>query len=521
MRPKCRPAWIPALAILLAAPAFADVKVPTIIGDRMVLQRDKTVPIWGWADPGESVSVEFAGQTVSSAAGGDGAWRVQLAPLAASADGRTLIVRGKNRLEFQDVLVGEVWVCSGQSNMQWSVSQSNDADLETATAKYPLIRLISVPQAASQKPLNEFKGRWEACSPETVGSFSGVGYYFGRQLHQTLGIPIGLIDNAWGGSAAEAWVRRDVLEAHDRYAELLKSWDERVAGWDPEKAKQAHERQIEKWEADVAKAKEAGKPAPQRPRAPQNPEGSNHRPANLYQGVLHPVIGYGLRGVIWYQGESNAGRAAQYRHLFPLMIRNWRDVWGQGEFPFYWVQLADFMAETPEPVESAWAELREAQTLTMSALPNTGEAVIIDVGEGKDIHPRNKQTVGLRLARWALAKDYGVPVAHRSPAFKSLERQGSKLLLTFDHVGGGLYAFDVQEVRGCTIAGEDRKFVNAQARIAGKDRIEVWSDAVKDPVAVRYAWTNNPVCNLFSKEGLPATPFRTDDWPGITAGKEK
>ncbi|HYE97355.1 MAG TPA: sialate O-acetylesterase [Planctomycetota bacterium] len=508
-----RAALVLLFATVLASTAVADVKVPTVISDRMVLQRDKPVPVWGWADPGEAVTVEFAGQKKTATAGPDGAWKVALDPMPASAEGRAMSIAGKNRIELQDVLVGEVWLCSGQSNMQWSVSQCAEADLEIAAGKHPLIRLITVPQVASQKPLTEFKGQWEACTPQTVGSFSAVGYSFGRQLHLTLGVPVGLIDNSWGGSAAEAWVRRDVLEKHDRYAALLKSWDDRVAGWDEAKAKADHAQRLQAWEA-------GGKKGAQ-PRPPQNPEGSNHRPSNLYNGVLNPVIGYGIRGTIWYQGESNAGRAYQYRDLFPLLIRSWRDAWGQGDFPFYWVQLADFMAEKPEPAESAWAELREAQTMTMAALPNTGEAVIIDVGEGKDIHPRNKQTVGLRLARWALAKDYGMPIAHRSPTFKSVEKKDGKLVVTFDHVGQGLYAFDVQEVRGCAIAGEDRRFVWAQARIVGKDKIEVWSDAVKDPVAVRYAWADNPVCNLYSREGLPATPFRSDDWPGVTSGKEQ
>ncbi len=512
---------IATLVLSAAAQAFGDVKVPPILGDHMVLQRDKAVPVWGWADAGEAVTVEFAGQKHSATAGADGAWKIVLTPMTVSAEPRTLTITGKNSLALKDVLVGEVWLCSGQSNMAWNLSQANDADLETATAKFPLMRVISVPQVASQKPLTDFKGQWEAVTPQTAASFSAVGYFFGRQLHQTLGIPVGLIDNSWGGSAAEAWVRRDVLEAHERYGPLLKSWDDRVAAFDPEKLKADAQKQLEKWEADARKAKEAGKEAPVRPRPPQSPVGSNHRPANLYHGVLNPVIGYGLRGAIWYQGESNAGRAYQYRHLFPLMIRNWRDVWGQGEFPFYWVQLADYMAETPDPAESAWAELREAQTMTISALPNTGEAVIIDVGEGRDIHPRNKQAVGMRLARWALAKDYGVAVPHRSPTYKSCEKKDGRLVLTFDHVGGGLYAFDVQAVKGCTIAGEDRKFVHAQARILGKNQIEVWSEQVSAPVAVRYAWANNPVCNLFSKEGLPATPFRTDEWPGTTAGKEQ
>ncbi len=242
----------------------------------------------------------------------------------------------------------------------------------------------------------------------------------------------------------------------------------------------------------------------------------NFRPGNIFNGVLLPTIGYGIRGAIWYQGESNAGRAYQYRDLFPLMIQTWRDLWGQGDFSFYWVQLADFMNERSEPADSAWAELREAQTMTMKRLPHTGEAVIIDIGEGKDIHPRNKQDVGKRLARWALAKDYNIGIPCQSPTYKAMEKQGHKIVLAFDHVSGGFRPFDVNEPRGFTIAGSDRKFVKANARIVGRDKVEVWSDQVSDPVAVRYAWADNPICNLYSAVGLPTTPFRTDDWPGVT-----
>ncbi|MFK7818058.1 MAG: sialate O-acetylesterase, partial [Planctomycetaceae bacterium] len=253
----------------------------------------------------------------------------------------------------------------------------------------------------------------------------------------------------------------------------------------------------------------------------------NQRPANIYNGVLKPTIGYGIRGAIWYQGESNASRAYQYRDLFPFMIQTWREEWAQGDFPFYWVQLADFRAEKTEPAESDWAELREAQTLTMSKLPNTGEAVIIDIGEGRDIHPRNKQDVAKRLARWALAKDYGMNVECQSPTYKSMamaDRKGNnKLTLAFDHVGkAGLYTFDVREPIGFTIAGPDKKFYNAKAKLVpnSKNEVEVWSDEVPNPVAVRYAWADNPIANLFGRNGLPVTPFRTDDWKGITADRQ-
>jgi sialate O-acetylesterase len=265
--------------------------------------------------------------------------------------------------------------------------------------------------------------------------------------------------------------------------------------------------------------KKEGKPLPARPRAPRNQLAGNNRPANLYCGVLHPVIGYGIRGAIWYQGESNASRAYQYRHLFPLMIQNWRDEWQQGDFPFYWVQLADFRNEKADPAESDWAELREAQTQTMSKLPNTGEAVITDLGEAHDIHPRNKQDVARRLARWALAKDYGQDLVYRSPIYKSHRTEKNRLIVTFDHVGGGMDTFDVRQPKGFAVAGEDKQFVWAQATIVGKDKIEVWSDEVTHPVAVRYAWADNPVCNVQNREHLPLTPFRSDTWPGLTADK--
>jgi len=399
--------------------------------------------------------------------------------------------------------------------MEWPVSQANDADLETKTAKYPRIRLISLPKVGTQEPQDDFKGRWEVCSPATVGQFSAVGYFFGRTLQQALDVPIGLIDDAWGGSACEAWIRRDLLARDEKYEPLLARW-EKIEKSVPQ-LQAEYEKRLAAWKEEAARAKAEGRqPRP----APQGPDAQlkgNSRPANIYNGVLKPTIGYGLRGAIWYQGESNAGRAYQYRDLFPLMIQSWRDEWGIGDFPFYWVQLADYKAEKSEPAESDWAELREAQTMTMSRLPNTGEAVIIDLGEGQDIHPRNKQGVASRLARWALARDYGIDVPYRSPTYKSMEKEGNKIVLTFGHVGSGLKPFDVQEPRGFTVSASDRKFVRAEAKVVGKDKVEVWSDQVSDPVAVRYAWADNPVCNLYSKEGLPMTPFRTDDWPGVTA----
>lgn len=326
-------------------------------------------------------------------------------------------------------------------------------------------------------------------------------------------MPVGLIDNAWGGSAAEAWVRRDILESDKRYSELIESWEKTDHEYDTKKEKAIFQAKLKTWAANGEKG--------QRPRTPRNPLTGNQRPSNIYNGVFYPTVGYGIKGAIWYQGESNASRAFQYRHLFPLMIQSWRDEWGQGDFSFYYVQLADFRATVPEPADSDWAELREAQTMTMDALENVGQAVIIDVGEGRDIHPRDKHTVAKRFARWALAKDYGIDIVHQSPTYKTMKVKGSKATLFFDHVGKGLYSFDTREPVGFSIAGKDQLFVWTQARIVDKNTIEVWSDAIDKPASIRYAWDDNPECNLFSRDGLPATPFRTDDWPGITVDNHK
>ncbi len=498
--------------------AHAELKMSSVFGDSMVLQRNRPIHVWGWTTPGTKVTINVADKSGSADADAKGRFDVQLPALPAGGP-HQMVVKADETKTFSDVLVGEVWICSGQSNMAWPVSSANDPDLESMSAKFPNIRLISVPQVGTQEVQNDFNGQWQACTPETVKSFSAVGYFFGRQLHQTIDVPIGLIDNAWGGSAAEAWVRRDLLQQDKKYADLLKKWDDLAKTYD-------HDAEMAKWKERIAKWREQKK-GPQ-PRQPRNQLAGQHRPANLYNGVLKPVLGYTIAGVIWYQGESNAGRAYQYRDLFPLMIQSWRDEWGQGDFPFYWVQLADFRAEVDAPNESDWAELREAQTMTMSRLKNTGEAVILDLGEAADIHPKNKQDVAKRLARWALANQYKVPIAYRSPIYVSMGKSGSnRMMLSFDHRGGGLDTFDVREPIGFAIAGEDKKFVHASARLVDSDgdrkmdKIEVWSDEVKEPVAVRYGWADNPICNVQSVEGLPMTPFRSDDWPGVTVANTK
>lgn len=513
-----------ALTTLLAVLAFsarAELKLPAIIGDNMVLQQKQANPLWGWDTPGTQVTVTFGGQTKTATAGADGKWTVKLDAVAASAKPATITIAGTSKKELKNVLVGEVWVCSGQSNMQWNVGSCWDADLEIATAKYPQIRLISVPQVGTQEPQQDFKGQWVECSPQTVGGFSAVGFFYGRVLHRTLDVPVGLINNAWGGSAAEAWVRRDVLEKDARFKGLMDGWVQREKDLGSEKAKLNYEKALAAWKQQSEDAKKAGKPFTTRaPQSPQQTLAGNARPGNIFNGVLLPTIGYGIKGAIWYQGESNAGRAYEYGYLFPLMISHWRELWGQGDFPFYWVQLADYMAEEANPGDSNWAELRESQTKTQNAIKNGGQAVIIDLGEANDIHPRNKRDVAERLARLALAKDYGMKLPYRSPEYKAVEIQGAKAVVTLDTFGSSLRTVDVNEVKGFAICGEDKKWVWAQAKIVGRDKVEVSAAGVAKPVAVRYAWANNPVCNLFSIEGLPVTPFRTDDFPMITKPKE-
>ena len=490
------------LALITSCLPVVAVSLPAIFGDHMVLQRGQANPVWGKASPGETITVRIDGQEHRAKAGKDGRWRVELDAMPAGGP-HVLEVSGRETQQFEDVLVGEVWLCSGQSNMQWAVSNSGEADLEIVSAGEPSIRLITVPNKGSQEPLDDFKGKWAVCSPDSVAGFSAVGYHFGRRLHQVLGVPVGLVNNAWGGSAAEAWVPREVLERHERYAPYLAASDAKAAAHTDE-IQARNEARFKAWQEGGRKGK--------RPPWPNDPRYGQHRPANLYNGVLHPVLGYGIRGVIWYQGETNVGRAADYNHLFSLMIGTWREHWGQGDFPFFWVQLADFHKERDLPADSGWARLREAQTATLS-LPNTGQAVIIDAGEGRDIHPRDKRVVGDRLARHALAKTYGVKIASESPRFASMEIKDGAARLAFDHVSnGGLYAFDVAELKGFAVAGADRQFKWAEAKIQGRDKVVVSHPEIPEPVAVRYGWADNPVLNLYDRNGLPVTPFRTDSW---------
>jgi sialate O-acetylesterase len=503
------------LCCVFAASAQADLKLPAIIGDHMVLQQKQTNPIWGWDTPGTKVTVTFGQQTVSGEAGADGRWTVKLDPVPANEQPQTIKIAGTNEKTIQDVLVGEVWMCSGQSNMGFTLNRDWNGDIIAAASKSSTLRLIKVPQVGTQELKNDFNGAWMYSDANTAGTFTAVGFMFGRYLHDILGVPVGLIDNAWGGSAAEAWIRRDTIEKDPRFKLLMESTHQREEYSQSEKAKTDFQAATEKWKEEVEKAKAAGKQPPRAPGSPESWLNGNARPGNIFAGVVNPTLGYGMKGVIWYQGETNAGRAYEYAQLFPFMIEQWRKEWKQGDFPFYWVQLADYLPEKPEPGDSTWAELRESQTKAMK-LPNTGQAVIIDLGEGRDIHPRNKHDVAARLVRWALVKDYGLKYPYRSPEFQKMEINGDKAVLTFDCFGSGLYTFDVPEARGFAVCGEDKVWHWAKGKQLSDSKIEVSCAEVANPIAVRYAWADNPVCNVYSSTGLPLTPFRTDNFPMIT-----
>lgn len=505
--------------LILAMPlsARADVKLPAVFGSHMVLQRDCDVPVWGWASPGEQVTVKFRDQSVSATADADGKWSTKLAPVQ-TGEPATLTVSGKNSITLDDVLVGEVWICSGQSNMQWSVAAGIDPDLEAAAANHPQLRLFQVPLVSKAEIQQDVDAAWRICAPDNVSGFSAVGYYYGRQLQQVLGCPVGMIQTAWGGTRAEAWTSPDAMANTAELQPILESWTEQCSKYDPEQAQQQYEAALEKWQAASEKAKAEGKPQPRRPSLQSDPRLSQHHPSNLYNAMVAPLVPYAIKGAIWYQGESNASRAYQYRLLMPTMIQSWRDSWGQGDFPFYQVQLANFMEIKDTPQESAWAELREAQMIATTAIPEVGAACITDLGAAKDIHPKDKQNVAKRLARLALHHDYGMTqLVPQGPTYTSLTVEGNKAILEFDTHGGDLTSWYREPLSGFAIAGEDKQFHWGTATIVGRNKVAVECDQVEAPVAVRYNWADNPQGNLYNSLYLPAYPFRTDDWKGVTA----
>ena len=454
----------------------AAVKLPAIFGDHMVLQQKSSVAVWGWADPGEKVTVKgswqwFLGKSVK--ADKDGVWKVYLKTPKA---GRTVSLKVKgsdNEIVLKDVLVGEVWICSGQSNMQSTMARfktdRSKTDIEKADS--PGIRLFTVKSVFSTTPKEDVEGTWETCTPKSVVNFSAVGYYFGKNLQEELNVPIGLISTNWGGTKAEAWTSRETIQQFGQFDETM--------GLLANPAKRSADFKIHP-----------------------------NQPTVLYNAMIAPLTPMRIAGAIWYQGESNCYDPILYRTLFPGMIEDWRNQWNQGDFPFYFVQIAPFQY-SPDTNSQA---IREAQMMTLDATTNVGMAVTMDIAEEKDIHPRNKHDVGDRLARWALAKTYGKEkIVYSGPLYKSMKVESDKIRLSFSYTDGGLVAKDSQ-LADFLIAGKDKKFIPAKAVIDGKT-IVISCDTVKEPIAVRYGWSNWVNGSLFNKAGLPASSFRTDDWP--------
>ncbi|SPE62748.1 conserved exported hypothetical protein [Verrucomicrobia bacterium] len=561
-----RPIRLPVAAAALLSVAFcarAEIRLPAMFSDHMVLQRDIQIPVWGWADQGEKVTVQFGSQTVSTTANRDGKWKIYLQKRQANAVSQTLTVSGRNNIRFTDVLVGDVWVCSGQSNMGLYLGECDNASTEVPNAHDPLLRLLKVEERTCITPEADVKlwngKKWQVCAPETANQFSGVAYFFGRELRLHIGIPIGLISSTYGGTRAQLWISRDAIERNlgrdpefktwlaerqtvlSEYSKKVKEYLPKKEKYDAEMLRYWNEVQtpeylarVEAWEQDSRIAREQGKVRPPRPEPsmpkPEAPEPPDKGPyndfmvGNVYNAMIAPLTPYAIKGVIWYQGESNCGKSKQYRTLFPILIQDWREEWKEGDFPFLFVQLPNINKPATKPVqdEDPWPGIREAQSMALR-LPNTGMATIIDVGDPDDVHGKDKLDVGNRLSLVARRRVYGENIVCCGPTFDSFTVEGSKVSIAFKNVGGGLMIgappwsplggipSPADSLKGFAVASSDRRWVWAHAQIDG-DRVVVSSDQVPHPVAVRYGWADNPPCNLYNKERLPATPFRTDNW---------
>ncbi|MBL7076788.1 MAG: sialate O-acetylesterase [Kiritimatiellae bacterium] len=522
------------VGLLITTAAIAAPRLPGFFTNNMVLQREIAVPVWGWADPGEVVTVAFGGQSVSATADAKGKWMAKLAAMPASGEGRVLNVSspGNNPITVANVVVGEVWICSGQSNMEWALNAVKNSKEEIAAANYPLIRHVKIGHVTADVPLADVKSQWQISSPGTAGGFTAVGYFFARKLHDELKVPIGLIGSNWGGTRVEPWTPPVGFRSVPELADIAKRVDATLPGTIGGQASyMQYLTDVENWLPKAKTAVNHGEnpaPCPTPPRI-----GASHQdPTRIYNAMIHPLVPYAIRGAIWYQGESNGGEGVSYFHKKQALIGGWRKLWNQGDdatgpgqaFPFYFVQLANFQKANDNPAGGdGWAKFREAQRQCLT-IPNVGMAVITDIGEARDIHPRNKQDVGLRLALWALAKDYGQKdLVYSGPLYKSHAVEGSAIRVRFDSAGSGLM---VGKKEGLSPTAEDAAGSLKRFAVAGADKQWHWADAVIDgdsvvvsspdvaaPVAVRYAFSMNPLgCNLYNREGLPASPFRTDDW---------
>ncbi len=517
-----RPSWLTFFVglVLFAAPLRAEISLPAFFSDGMILQRDREASIWGKAEAGAEITVSFKGQTAKAKAGDDGKWQAAIPTGAADAMGAPLIVKsGDESVEIRDVLVGEVWFASGQSNMYFPMSRVEAyADLVQAT-NLPGLRFFNVPLVTAVEPQDDIDGEWVAATPETVPDCSAVAFFFARKLHLDLGIPVGVIKSAWGGKPVETFTSREALNTMPGTKALVETLLAEDKVYDHATATAAYEKRLADWQEAMKASK--GKPEAERrrlgkkPTAPKRPLDTEGRPGVLYNAMIHPFSGYTMRGAIWYQGEGNAkAGAVPYDQTLPLMIRDWRERWGD-EFSFYYVQLANFRQPSNAPgTPDPWALLQDRMRLVLATTPKTGMAIINDTGEVDDIHPKNKKDPGERLALWALAKDYGKDlVAYSGPLYRAAEVKDGAIRITFDQSGNGLKSRDGGELKRFEIAGEDRVWHWAEAKIDGPDGVIVSSAAVAKPVAVRYAWASNPEgANLVNSEGLPASVFRTDDW---------
>ncbi|MDE0838620.1 MAG: DUF1080 domain-containing protein [Kiritimatiellae bacterium] len=501
-------------AVLCASVAQADVWMPSVFSDNMVLQRGKTVPVWGWAEPGEKVTVEFGGQKKTASADKGGKWMVRLDVMKASTAGRTLVVSEQGAgIKFTNVVVGEVWLCSGQSNMEWRLNQCESKAEAMARADYPLIRLFNVANKASALPMRDVSGTWQVCSPDTVGAFSGVGFFFGERLFKEIDVPIGLIGSEWGGTRIEPWtppagfsshksLEEDatfIVDAKVKHIDALKQYDMGI---------------VRTWadEADAALASDKDIPEfPQLPKGDIYGGGHPGKPTALFNGMIAPLVPYAMRGTIWYQGESNSGDGMLYRDRMEALITSWRTLWGGEPFQFYYVQLCPFYCTYGNfGLQGIW----EAQTAAL-AIPNTGIAGTSDIAQPWTWHPRNKFDVGNRLALWALAKDYRQKdIVYSGPILKSMKIKRGKAIVRFDHAAEGLKSIDGEPLSYLVIAGEDKVFYNADVEIDGAKLI-LSSKQVREPIAVRYGWCQTAEPNLGNSAGLPAIAFRTDDWEDV------
>lgn len=505
-----------AALVMLSARSRAEVSLPRVFSDHAVLQRSARTPVWGWAAPGEQVTVKLATAQAAATADAAGKWQVHLDVQALGAGPHELTVGGHNRIVLKDILVGEVWLCSGQSNMRFHLTRASGGAEAAAQANDPQLRLLSVGLKVSDVPVQDIKQRWTACDPTNAGEFSAVGYYFGRELRGTLKQPVGLISVAWAATCIEAWMSPQALQADPGFAPILERWQRKLAEY-PVKLAEFEKNKttlLAAWEEEARKAKAAGKPEPLKPGPGAGP-GSLDTPSGVFNGEIMAVAPYGIRGVLWYQGEQNSGRGFQYRKLLPALIADWRALWRQGPFPFLIVQLPNYGKLKEQPTFSLWAELREAQALAL-AVTNTALAVTIDVGNDADVHPLDKQTVGVRAGRVAAKDFYGVTTLGEvhGPTFKALQVEGDTVRVHFDHASG-LKTRDGQPPTEFALAGADRHFVWAEARIENES-VVLRAAKVKAPVAVRYNWADAPHGQLCNAAGLPAAPFRTDDFPATS-----